>query len=113
MRQHIDIVLSDKDYSITPNFDMLERVEQRFSLLEFLGSVQSGKTKFSMVAWVLYCAFNANGYKIGYPEVGDIVMEDLPKATVEATSIITEMLGSGPEKPIKKKNQEAKGNGLA
>jgi hypothetical protein len=52
---------------------------------------------------VLYCAINATGEKVTYAEVGDLCMEDLPTASIHATQIVSEMLGSGPEKPIKKK----------
>lgn len=88
---------------MSPNFSVLERIEQRFTVLDFLDEVRKSNTKLSNVAWVLFCAISESGEKLVYSDFGEVVMEHRTDAILAATDIAIAMMTAGPEKESKKK----------
>lgn len=97
--------LNDQEFECKPNFDFIERVEQRFTLLEFLHDTTNANIKISRVAWVIYCALKANEYDATYNDVGEDVRQDLAEANLAAIDLVSSSLQGNPKKEIKKKKQ--------
>lgn len=103
MKRKIQIEFKGEIHEVIPSFAVMERIEQRFTLLDFARGVSVMNPKFSDVAWVLYSCLVENGIKVTHDDVGEYVMDERSKATESATEIIATMLDSGPEKVSKKK----------
>ena len=106
MRRKISISFDGKTYYVTPNFAVVERIEQRFDFMSFLRSIQTYKAKTKDIAWVLYSAITESGYDEKYSDIGECVLSDLEGASGAAAEIVVEALGAGPEKRSKKKSAE-------
>ena len=96
----VNINFDGETHNITPDFSFVEKLETRFTPIDFLKQVETYNPKLSDVAWVLYCALPV---KMSYKEVGEKVLEDRSEAIASATDIVISVLNTGPEKPIKKK----------
>lgn len=99
----IEVKFNDTEYTVAPNFAVIERIEQRFDLMSFLRSIQMAKTRTRDVAWVLFCALAESGYKDTYSDIGQLVLDDLETTTVAAAEIVSSALGAGPEEAEAKK----------
>jgi hypothetical protein len=97
--------IGPKEYDCKPNFDFIERVEERFTLLEFLQNTTKGNIKISQVAWVIYSALRANDYEADYRELGQVVTEHLADANLAAIELVSGSLNGGPKQEIKKKKE--------
>lgn len=104
----LDITFSGNEYTVSPEFKVIERIEQKFDLMSFLRSIQMARAKTRDIAWVLYCALNEAGYKDAYSDIGQAVLDDLESTTVAAAELVSVALGAGPESQPKKKSTEKK-----
>jgi hypothetical protein len=100
----LTVKFAGESFEVRPAFAVIEKIEQRFTLLDFLRSVNN--QKYSNVAWVLFCTFAGNGIKKTYEECGEYVIANLLDATLAATEIVSAAIGVGPEKESKKKVTE-------
>jgi len=98
----VQFTYDGEEYEVTPDFSFIERIESRFTLLEFLKGAGSNP-KVSYIAWVIYCALTGSGQKVKYNDIGDWCAENLVDANLAATEIASAAFSGGPEKPSKKK----------
>ena len=99
------VKLNGKEYECKPNFAFIERVEERFTLLEFLHATTKANIKISQVAWVIYSALRANDYEVEYSKVGEEVVKELAEANISAIELVSGSLQGGPKQEIKKKKE--------
>ena len=111
MKRKMTITFGGNDYSVVPSFAVIEQIEQRFDLITYLRSVQGMKTRIKDVAWVLFCALAESGEDVTYNDVGEMVLSDIQGATLAASQVVTEAIGTGPAKQSKKKAQETETSG--
>lgn len=104
MKRTIQIEFGGTEYTVRPDFAVIERVEQRFDLYTFMRSVSSMHSKARDVAWVLYCALAEAGEDVTYRDIGDQVLTNIGEATNAAAEIVAGAIDGGPEKTPKKKS---------
>lgn len=103
MKRKVTIELGGRSYAVTPDFEVIGHIEDRFDLMSFINSFRMQKMKTKDVAWVLFCALSNIGEDLSYNDVGNIVLDDITQAQLAAIEIVTAAVNSGPEKPSKKK----------
>lgn len=99
----VTLTIQGEQIEVATTFGMIERIETRFGIMEFLNDVAKGNYKMSSIAWVLYCALAVNGDKRKYSEVGEYVIDNFSEAVAAATDVVTTATNVGAEKPAKKK----------
>ena len=75
-------------YNCKSNFAFLNRVEQRLNLVLYSRLAESGTSRVSDIAWIIYSAVSLKGYAGSYEAVGDVVMQDFKKHAEIAGTLI-------------------------
>lgn len=104
---YIEIVINEKTYEVKPNFDFVDRLEQRLDIMGFMGSVENGRPKLTDVAWVITSAVRSTGKEIEYSYIGEEVVKDWAGMLNTSAKLVAAILSGGPEKkPQDNKTQE-------
>jgi len=99
----LTITVDEKEIEVTPSFSVIERIETRFGLMEFLKEVSRGTPRVSNAAWVIYCATSAAGDDTKYKDIGQWALDNYANALSAATDIVTTATNVGSQNPPKKK----------
>lgn len=106
IRQEIRFSMLGEEYSVRPDFDTIDRIEQRVGIIHLLNQFEAGDVKIRDLAWVLHSAIEAAGYRgVSYADVGEAVTSDMgiDSAAKTVSEILVAAVGAGPEgKPAKK-----------
>lgn len=98
----VNIDYNGTETEVKTDFSVIERVEQRFTFIDFLREVSSGNPKITSIAWVLYCALLSTGEQVQYSEIGQYAVDNFAEASMGATKIADACLTGAPEKSTKK-----------
>ncbi|MFA5703785.1 MAG: GTA-gp10 family protein [Advenella sp.] len=104
MKRKLTIEFGGESYEVSPNFDVIERIEQRFDLYSFMRSISTMQSRTRDIAWVIFCALSEAGEDVMYKDIGEIVLQDIGQATNAAAEIVSSAISGGPEKLPKKKS---------
>lgn len=99
MTREVEITLAGKTHNVSVTFEVVERIEQRVEIMDFLRDVQQYRARRKDIAWVLYAALSP--FKYTYPTVGEMTIDYPEDAVVAATEIIGQIIKPAPE--VKKK----------
>lgn len=97
--KYIEVNLLGKVVEVKPDFAFVDRVEQRFDLLSFVRSMETGKPRMGDVAWILTCALRCGGVDdVDYIKVGNEVLSNQVDCFRIAGELVRSVLSAGPEK---------------
>ena len=97
IRKRIEIKVDQETHSVLADFDFIDRVEQRVSLMAFLQDLESGRMKISDTAWVLFCALNGTESKLQYREIGEWCLANFEKSAREVAKLLDEVTAPAAE----------------
>lgn len=92
IRNDLTITIAGQDYLVRPDFETINRIEQRVGISELLTSLELGKVKISDLVWVVHAALHTSGERITFEQVGDEMVRDVPELAKQAASVIEEIL---------------------
>ncbi len=108
-RKSVAIEFGDKTYEVVADFRFIDRVEDRFTLIEFADSLDRSNPKVRNIAWFLWCAIRDQDPDVRVEDIGNRIIDsynELAKASNACRLILGSIFTAGPEKGVKVKEGE-------